>query len=76
MGASPLRIDLRGRLATNTSEVMEMTNVLPTGMKVEWSRMNQAWLVVWLGHVLGIKNTVQEVQDYLLETYGVEWMPS
>ena len=60
----------------NHEETVASMNALPEGITVQWSRVNQAWFVMWLGLVLGIKNTLPEIRDYLLDTYGVEWMPS
>jgi len=65
-------IGARARLSHLNSEVIGM-GALPNGLTVEWSRMNKAWLVLCLGHVLAIKNTREEVRDYLRDIYGVEW---
>ena len=32
-----------------------------------WSRVNQAWFVLWHDTVLAVKNTVAERDDYLRE---------
>lgn len=35
------------------------------GMEVLWSNVNNAWLIVTKDKLLGIKNSVEDVLDYL-----------
>ena len=62
-------------IGMNHEKTVASMNTLPEGITVLHSPTG-GWLVFWLDVMLTFKVTLPAVRDYLLDTYGVEWMPS